>query len=199
MIYDQLYTVCLQHYRWSEILLPSQRPLFLKEWRLLTSLDRLQPIKYVRYHPLITATTFVRNRSGQAMAMDVKLTQIHQDEFPFFTSFSQPSSTEACHWTESPFTLIPCERVYWWVSMYEYSMFHLFGVWVCIHICVSTCVCVLVFLCALQHMLACQVSWGQSWWSRLPEREAVALEDWHSVTPLSGSLISHLFDVAAYI
>lgn len=41
--------------------------------------------------------------------------------------------------------------------------------------------------------------WGQSWWSGLPERQAVALEDWHCVTPLSVSLISHPFDAAAYI
>ena len=57
-----------------------------KKWSLLTSLDRLQPIKYARYHPLITATTSPRNRPDQATAVDVKLTQIHQDEFPFFTS-----------------------------------------------------------------------------------------------------------------
>lgn len=61
-------------------------PLSSKEWRLLTSSDRLQPIKCARYHPLITATTSPRNRPDQETAVDVKLTQIHQDEFPFFTS-----------------------------------------------------------------------------------------------------------------
>lgn len=45
----------------------------------------------------------------------------------------------------------------------------------------------------------CWVIWGQIWWSGLPERQAAALKDWHSVTPLSVSLISHLFDVAGYI
>lgn len=63
---------------------PPNGPLSSKEWKLLASSDRLQPIKCVRYHPLITATA--RNRPDQATAVDVKLTQIHQDEFPFFTS-----------------------------------------------------------------------------------------------------------------
>lgn len=65
---------------------PPNGPLSSKEWKLLASSDRLQPIKCVRYHPLITATTSARNRPDQATAVDVKLTQIHQDEFPFFTS-----------------------------------------------------------------------------------------------------------------
>lgn len=66
---------------------------------------------------------------------------------------------------------------------------------------ISACLpaCVLVFLFALQHMLLCWVSWGQSWWSALPARQAVTLEDCHPVTLLSVSLISHLFDVAVYI
>lgn len=90
---------------------PPSGLLSLKERRLFTSSDRLQSIKCVCYHPLITATTYVRNRPDQATAMDVKLTQIRQDEFPFFTSFSQPSSTKAYHCTESSFTLIPHEMV----------------------------------------------------------------------------------------
>lgn len=69
----------------ARFLCPPSGLLSSKEWRLLTSSDRLQPIKCVRYHPLITATTPARNRPDQVTVVDVKLTQIHQDEFPFFT------------------------------------------------------------------------------------------------------------------
>lgn len=69
---------------------PPSALLFLKEWMLLTSPDRLQQIKYVRYHSLITIATFARNSSDEAMAMDMKLTQIHQDEFPFLPLFPSP-------------------------------------------------------------------------------------------------------------
>lgn len=54
--------------------------------------------------------------------------------------------------------------------------------------------------CACRSTCQCALAvWGQSWWSGLPERQTVALEDWHCVTPLSVSLISHPFDAAAYI
>lgn len=45
---------------------PPSGPLSSKEQSLLTSSDRLQPIKCVRYHPLITATTLARNRPDQS-------------------------------------------------------------------------------------------------------------------------------------
>lgn len=70
-----------------------------------SSLHRSQPIKCVRYQPLITAYTS-GSRPDQATAIAVKLTQIHQDEFPFFTflisSYQQgPYGEPSCHFSNS--------------------------------------------------------------------------------------------------
>lgn len=85
VLIDQLCTVCLQSLPIESAILPSSSPC---SWlrRLLASSARLQPIKYVRHHPLITVSTLAGNRSEQAVTVDVKLTQIHEDELPFFTS-----------------------------------------------------------------------------------------------------------------
>lgn len=103
VLIDQLCTMCLRSLLIKSSVLPSSS---LCSWqrRLLASSARLQPIKYVRHHPLITISTLAGNRSEQAVTVDVKLTQIHQDELPFFY---QPSSAEACQWTCQPLTRIP--------------------------------------------------------------------------------------------
>lgn len=101
---------------------PPRGPLSSKERRLLASSDRLQPIKCVRYHPIITANPSARNRPDEATAVDMKLTQIHQDEFPFFYLFNQLSSTEAYHWTIMiSFTLNSMEMCFAWLAFAQYK------------------------------------------------------------------------------
>lgn len=179
---------CLQLYRWNRALPPSSQPLFLKEWRLLTSLGRLKPIKYVRYHLLITITTFSMNSSEQAMAMDVKLTQIHQDEFSIFYFFPALINTGlSVNWVT--FHTHSLWDEYCWDSTHESSMF--------VYVAANGCIFMSTWACVFA--LVCWVSWGQSGWMWLPQREAVALEAWHFVTPHSVSPISDLFHVAAYI
>ncbi len=121
MVYSILYACSITDE--ARFFRPPSGPLSSKEWRLLTSSDRLQPIKCVRYHPLITATTPARNRPGQATAVDVKLTQIHQDEFPFFTSFFPALINRGLSLNRIIFHIDSQWDGHCWVSMHVYSVF----------------------------------------------------------------------------
>lgn len=143
---------------------------------MLPSSSRLQPIKYDHHHPLITISTLAGNRSEQAATVDKKLTQIHQDEVPFFSPALINRGLSMNRPAPHADSLCDVQRR---VSVQEPSMFpHAFSdrTWMHAHV-----LGFYVLGYPRSHVLKPEVSGGLR----------------RSVTPRSISLMSHLFDVAA--